>query len=81
MHTSTQSGGGPEETMKSLPGVGGSHRRQLHGVACLDHHSVSDNHRDVAVPDREVARTQRPGIDRGADILLLRQPRNVSPAS
>jgi hypothetical protein len=42
----------------------------------FNHHPVADNHRDLTVPDRQVTGTQRTGIDRGTDILFLRQPRN-----
>ena len=33
-------------------------RRQLDGVSGFDHRAVADNHRDMAVPHRQIARPQ-----------------------
>ena len=40
----------------------------------LDHHAVTDDHRDATVPHRRITGTQETGIDRGAHGLVLGQP-------
>ena len=45
----------PPEALKTLPRVGRSDRRQLNGITRLDHGAVPDDHRDVAVPHRQIA--------------------------
>jgi hypothetical protein len=43
----------------------------------LDHGAVANDHRDVAVPHRQLSGQQRTGGKGGAEVLLLSQPRNV----
>ena len=65
--------------METLIQVGRSDRGQLNWIARLHHEAVPHDHRDMAIPDREVTRAQRAPVDGGADVLFLRQPRQVEP--
>ena len=63
--------------MKAHAAVRGSDGADFDWVAGFDHLAAADHHRDVAVPDREVARHQIVLIDLVPDSLFLSQPRNV----